>query len=380
MSATLCGIDTSRLVLEAWDPDVLSDYIEMKANVMAELQDGIQRSPSESSLFFRYSCPEDLKTSRLTDSRKNALRNNIRRGWMMLPGNILLMKAAQSNRKQIRYGVKSTVGHRPNMEDSHITKPFFFRIPISLACTRQLIPDFVQTELEKVDDSIEKGSGRTSQTEMLSLAKDIQCVFDEFDLFLICDGHGGAQVSQYCTANFKKILKQQLKTSVEARYLELLQSAKKTERASESSNSCNSPERSSKSATSTRERTSPRSPNRSRLRISESFRTHSSREFRVEEKSGPSNGLAAAQCGLDVNDLRDCLSRSFLLLDDEIRENKLGDFEGSTALAALVGRWHICVANCGKTCVPSLLHFLLFRRFACSAVAEWCRCTNVPRS
>lgn len=356
-------------VVENLDAYTLSNYIETKASVMSGHQDGIQRSASEASLFFRHTSPEQLhKLARFPHSQRSALKSSIRRGLMMLPGNILLMRAAQSDRKQqIRFGVKSSVGHRPYMEDSHIMKPFFFRFPISLACNRQLIPDFVQTELDKVkqDSQIEDSCPWSAfQTEMPS-SKDgsVQCVFDEFDLFLICDGHGGAQVSQYCTANFKKILKKQLKTSVEERYLELLQTAQKSGHESEGAPSSlmdGLPERSVKSAVNLGERShhhsSPLPPFKKggarRLKISESVRERGTGKLTDTANHSSKKGPPSAQCGLDVDHLRDCLFRSFQQLDAEVKEQKLGDFEGSTALAALVGSWHICVANCGILCFP----------------------------
>jgi len=292
---------------------------------------------------------------------------------MMLPGNILLMKAAQSDRKQqIRFGVKSSVGQRPYMEDSHIMKPFFFRFPISLACTQQLIPDFVQKELAKVtkDSQIEDGCPWNAvKTEMPS-SKDgsVHCVFDEFDLFLVCDGHGGAQVSQYCTANFNKILKRQLKASVEERYLELLQSAQKSGHETESTLSSaildGLPERRVKSAFNLGEGTHhrPLSPplqegngggsssgGSRRLKLSESVRERGTGTLTDAVSKASKKGPSSAQCGLDVDHLKDCLSQSFQQLDAEVKEQKLGDFEGSTALAALVGSWHICIANCGDS-------------------------------
>lgn len=356
-------------VIEALDVYALSNYIETKASVSNGQHDGIQRSASEASLFFRYSSPEQFhKLARFPHSQRSALKSSIRRGLMMLPGNILLMKAAQSDRKQqIRFGVKSSVGQRPYMEDSHIMKPFFFRFPISLACTRQLIPEFVQTELDKVTLDTQIGddcSWSSFKTEMPSKDGSVHCVFDEFDLFLICDGHGGAQVSQYCTANFNKILKRQLKASVEERYLELLQSVNKSGHESESTLSSaildGLPERRVKSANNLGEGTQHHSlappllergggNGSRRLKPSESVRERGTGNLTDTVNKSSKKGPPSAQCGLDVDHLGDCLSRSFQQLDAEVKEQKLGDFEGSTALAALVGSWHICIANCGDS-------------------------------
>lgn len=333
---------------ETLDPYTLSDYINMKANVLTE--DGIQRSASEAALFFRCSSLEQMQ---LVNSRVSAVKNSIRRGLMMLPGNILVMKAAQSGRRQqIRFGVKSSVGFRPYMEDSHIIKPFFFRFPISLSCTRQLIPKFLESELEKLPHKHghEDACPWSACNSNMSSSKDIRCVFDEFDLFLVCDGHGGAQVSKYCTSNFKKILKKQLEASVEERYLELLQSAQKSDDAPVDEKNEMQPERSSRSANSLRERSLTNK--RSRLRSYESARARRVTELgstsrSKEGQTHTQSGLPNAQCGLDVEHLGECLSRSFQQLDAEVKKEKLGDNEGSTALAALVGSYHIAVANCG---------------------------------
>ena len=371
------------MCVETLDAQRLSTYIKAKAAVSNEEYDGVRRSPSEASLIFEYASPWQLQRltascTRLprTGTQRSALKSSIRRGLMLLPGNVLLMKAAQSKRKhQIGFGVKSSVGQRPYMEDSHIMKPFFFRFPISLACGQQLIPDFVKTELEKVSRNapVEGGCSWNSFKNEIASPRDggVPCVFDEFDLFLICDGHGGAQVAQYCTANFKKILKKQLKASVEERYVELLQSAQTSKGETEGVMSHSSqellPERSVKSAANMGEtRAGFLDRDNRRLKLSESVRIRGSGEIDIQENNDgaqSANGLPGAQCGLDVHHLRDCLSQSFQQLDAEVKDQELGDFEGSTALAALVGSWHICIANCGKhlalpsVCMPRCLSY-----------------------
>eukprot|EP00210_Caulerpa_lentillifera_P000851 g824.t1 len=383
----LPGLNREEPVIDTLDAESLSRYIKMQAVLVNEIQEGIQRSPSEASLLFQTpqelepSMPSSGKTStpsshqQLLSPSKTVLKQNIRRGLLMLPGNVLLMRAAQHEAKRsIDFGVKTSLGRRPYMEDRHITKPSFLNFPISLACSKEIIPDFVLNELKKLGESPE--GAKSQWTDIMSemqRPKDesVQCVFDDFSLFLICDGHGGAQVAQYCTATFQSVLTELLQDSVAEIQSQLMQTEAQFPDQNGNSNTMNKdltlstiPERSAKSASTIVEYQSTNTsglgggccfqqPSRS-LRNCCSFQSSKlkAQEGRVvhrPESKSQSSGPNGQKCGLNVYHLRDALNQSFQQMDAEVRRLKLGEYEGTTALACMVGTWHICVANCGDS-------------------------------
>lgn len=348
----------------------------MQAAIVNEIEDGIKRSPSEASLLFHTPLDFDVslgagKSSTTTTHQqahppppsKTVLKQNIRRGLLMLPGNVLLMRAAQHEDKpSIDFGVKTSLGRRPYMEDRHITKTSFLTFPISLACSKEIIPDFVHNELQKLGENPD-GDSKSQWTDIMSKmqrpTKDesVQCVFDDFSLFLVCDGHGGAQVAQHCTATFQRVLTELLQSSVAEIQSQLLQAEAQVPQENGSQNSKKQeiplstiPERSAKSASilvDYKPVSVHSGPSRT-LRNCSSFQTYNfqSQGGQVEHKGVSSQGQ---KCGLNVFHLKDALTESFQRMDAEVRRLKLGEYEGSTALACMVGTWHICLANCGDS-------------------------------
>lgn len=66
--------------------------------------------------------------------------------------------------------------------------------------------------------------------------------------------------------------------------------------------------------------------------------------------------------GLDADDICRCLVHAFIDVDADVKKQGFGDLEGSTAILALVGTWHICIANCGISIFTfSLLYIIIYQ-------------------
>lgn len=57
-------------------------------------------------------------------------------------------------------------------------------------------------------------------------SEKIKCVFDDFDFFLVCDGHGGSRVSEYCASVFPNFLLKHLDYVIEEFYTDIVNSIK----------------------------------------------------------------------------------------------------------------------------------------------------------
>lgn len=286
-------------------------------------------------------------------------------GLIVLNGMLLVVAAQHLEEAGINFGVKCTIGKRPRMEDSHCVVSSFMNIPLSLECTQEVIPDY----LKGLKSEQKHG---TTGNEYWSIDKDklralygegIQCVFDEFHMFTVCDGHGGNAVASYCTDNVRRNLEKALNEHLENSFSKLLSlctdTPKQVEDKKQDKNEITETKLikhlSSTDAGCTSIKSLQFSLQSERARGTNHVSCSSLVELANCSSRKLHNGagklesvLKKQKIGLTADAIATAMRQSFEWLNDEVLQENLGQVQGSTMVMALVGAWFICIAGCGK--------------------------------
>lgn len=288
-------------------------------------------------------------------------------GMMILDGVLLVVAVQRSCESVVKFGVKDTIGKRPRMEDSHRIVPNFIRIPLSLECGEEVIPDHINGLGSLGSGNLARaaswGGGRDRLRALYGAS--VQCVCDDFHLFTLCDGHGGSVVSKYCTEHIQRSLHQALRTHLDHSFEELLGESgvpKKPPYPSKSSNN-------KRKFVTTAQRDSFGAwnvePTEAETGSSESSEDPVSLSYHSLDGQEGGNSLRSRsgsqgvnvldvygqqqKVGFTAKGIADAMVTAFNCLNGEVQRDRLGELQGTTMVTALVGTWHIGVASCGDS-------------------------------
>lgn len=286
-------------------------------------------------------------------------------GLIVLNGMLLVVAAQHLEEAGINFGVKYTIGKRSRMEDSHCVASSFMKIPLSLDYTQEVIPNYLQDAKNKLKDGNPGHEYWSIDKEKLHAlyGEGVQCVFDEFHLFAVCDGHGGNAVASYCTDNIRRNLKKALNEHVENSFSKLLSlctsSPKQVRNKKQDSNestetqliehfsSTNAGCECIKSLDFTLESECAQELSQESCFLPIVNEKHSSRK--LHNGAGKLGSVLRKQkIGLTADAIGRAMRQSFEQLNHEVLQENLGQVQGSTMVMALVGAWFICVAGCGE--------------------------------
>ncbi|GMH34342.1 hypothetical protein BSKO_02176 [Bryopsis sp. KO-2023] len=288
-------------------------------------------------------------------------------GMLLLDGMLLVVAVQRSCASVVKFGVKDTIGRRARMEDSYCIVPNFIRIPLSLECGEEVIPDHINglrgLDCGNLARAASWGGGRDRLKALYG--SNVQCVCDDFHMFTLCDGHGGSTVSNYCTGNIQRSLHQALRTHLDDTFGELLGESGVPKEPPLPSKSINnkrkfeSAQRDSfgwkgKPAEGDADMNEP-SGTPDPVSLSYPCLDQLDRGNSLRPRSG-SQGVDVLdvqgqhqKVGFTAKGIADAMVTAFDRLNGEVQRGKLGELQGTTMVTALVGTWHIGVASCGDS-------------------------------
>ena len=252
----------------------------------------------------------------------------------------------------IHYGARCIINQRKSMEDFYYAKEKFIQLPLSVADTEEIFPAFVGQQ-GRVDQRVALAQSVGSWTAAARLLRPSCptgiCVLDDFHLFAVFDGHGGPDVSRHCSLYMHRHLHAALTSRLHQTHQALFRhclGARDTElRQSMDA----APVRREDMRVNSTENELTRTFDASKDPL-ESVSTDADTEMaEAAEQTQPRPQSAGV--GMTARDLKASMIWAFEDIDKEVQLGGNSSFQGSTAVAALVGTWHICVASCGECCL-----------------------------
>eukprot|EP00803_Ostreobium_quekettii_P002965 evm.model.scf_4246.1 EVM.evm.TU.scf_4246.1 scf_4246:1211-3609(+) len=229
-------------------------------------------------------------------------------------------------------GTKTTINQRKSMEDFYSVNQKFMQLPLSVADSQELIPDYVR-QLEAYSRTANPAAAPWSAAVQLlrPAYPSGVCVLDDFHLFCVFDGHGGADVSRHCATFLHEHLRHALTSTLQESHpgIPALTGAANPKQISNTLNKVCADE----------------------PMCDSSEDTHYGLVDECMGEGEESGGCAAgaADVGLTTMGMAASMVRAFEEIDREVEAGGRSSYQGSTAVSALVGTWHICVAGVGDS-------------------------------
>ncbi|CAD7698183.1 unnamed protein product [Ostreobium quekettii] len=237
-------------------------------------------------------------------------------------------------------GVKAMVNQRKSMEDFWCVVQAFMKLPLSVADTEEIVPGFVhcQQAYGKTRGLVDAQWGAAARHLQPSFPSGV-IVLDTFHLFSVFDGHGGSHVSMHCANHLHSRLRDALTHTLRRSHPGMSALAANDQGAQ---------------GWSSLRRRGPCPEAHEHEGLSESDNDHDHQDAgdcAADEEMGESEEFLEGTSGggMTAEGMAASMVAAFEEIDREVAEGGRAAYTGSTAVAALVGTWHICVAGCGDS-------------------------------